>query len=345
MDKLKRVTHLSNNFERIKGIKSILRFGGVSELSQIDISIVIPTYNRIELLIQAIESAALQVDADLEYEIIVLDNSLENYPIVIDELIKRGINLRRFSYYTNTKNLGMFGNWNRGIELARGKWIAFLHDDDLLRKDYLVLVKKIIENTKAAAIIASNDKITNTDTVEYDRLIEKKTFLKMRQIDSLIWGTNPYGAPTCGSLFLKSKAIESGGFDDRLFPSSDWFFLYSMNESSEVLKSMFPLGYYRQLDNESLKKSTIISFVEDIVVFQTYASQSTFIGRIANLFFGEEQYVDFVNRVIQMSSGEVRLDDINNIKEYRVRNGRLLLFKVTRIVYWKVKYLFSGGLK
>ena len=35
-------------------------------------------------------------------------------------------------YYKNEKILGMLGNWNRGIELARAPFVTYCHDDDML---------------------------------------------------------------------------------------------------------------------------------------------------------------------------------------------------------------------
>ena len=39
--------------------------------------------------------------------------------------------------YVNKENIGMIGNWNRGFELANTKYVAMLHDDDMLADIYL----------------------------------------------------------------------------------------------------------------------------------------------------------------------------------------------------------------
>ena len=88
------------------------------------LSIVIPTYKRVNGAISAIKSVL--VNTDIVYEIVVINND----PLTdnaIEKFVKnKGSNI---SYYIN-KNLGMFGNWNKGISLAKGKYITILHDDD-----------------------------------------------------------------------------------------------------------------------------------------------------------------------------------------------------------------------
>ena len=39
-------------------------------------------------------------------------------------------------YYQNEKNIGLFGNWNRCVELSTSKWVAMLHSDDEILDDY-----------------------------------------------------------------------------------------------------------------------------------------------------------------------------------------------------------------
>ena len=43
-------------------------------------------------------------------------------------------------YMKNEENIGMFGNWNRALEVTRTKYVVLLHDDDWLTENYIETV-------------------------------------------------------------------------------------------------------------------------------------------------------------------------------------------------------------
>lgn len=87
------------------------------------LSIVIPTYNRLDLLRETIASVRAQTCGD--YELIVVDDASEDgtwpYLSGLD-----GVRAHR-----NEVRLGLAANWNRAISLARGEYVYVLQDDDL----------------------------------------------------------------------------------------------------------------------------------------------------------------------------------------------------------------------
>ena len=90
------------------------------------VSICIPTYNRAGMIGKAIESALGQTYRNIE--VIVVDNaSTDNTGVVV-----AGYSDQRFRYVKNDRNLGLFGNFNRCIELAKGKYLHILHSDDYI---------------------------------------------------------------------------------------------------------------------------------------------------------------------------------------------------------------------
>lgn len=95
-------------------------------------SIVIPTYNRATDLRFAINCILRQTFHD--YEIVISDNcSTDN-----TEKTVASIGNERIRYYRNATNIGEKRNYQKGISLARGKYV-FLHGDDdfLLNEDAL----------------------------------------------------------------------------------------------------------------------------------------------------------------------------------------------------------------
>ena len=76
------------------------------------VSICIPTYNRAGMVRKAIDSALSQSYQNIE--VLVVDNASED---AIESVIA-GYNDSRLQFFKNTKNLGIFGNFNRCIELS-----------------------------------------------------------------------------------------------------------------------------------------------------------------------------------------------------------------------------------
>ena len=88
------------------------------------ISAVIPTYNRRDMVCEAIDSALTQTYPC--HEIIVVDDgSTDGTGELLRE--KYGDRIR----YIRQENAGPSAARNRGIEAATGEWIAFLDSDDL----------------------------------------------------------------------------------------------------------------------------------------------------------------------------------------------------------------------
>jgi glycosyltransferase involved in cell wall biosynthesis len=87
------------------------------------VSVVIPTYNRSEMLREAVDSVLAQEFREFEL-IVVDDGSTDNTPRVLEAY---GDDIR----YFRQDNKGVSAARNRGIDLASGTLIAFLDSDDL----------------------------------------------------------------------------------------------------------------------------------------------------------------------------------------------------------------------
>lgn len=97
------------------------------------ISICIPTYKRPDLLVCAIESCFEQTYQNIE--IIISDDSPDDCS---EKAIIRWIESNRVRYYRNSPALKQANNVNHLFDLAQGKYLVLLHDDDLLLPDAVV---------------------------------------------------------------------------------------------------------------------------------------------------------------------------------------------------------------
>lgn len=112
------------------------------------VSIVIPTYNRASLLLEALDSVKAQTYKDIEV-VIVDDGSTDDTEAVVANY--RGLNIQ---YYRLEKNVGYIGARNKGIELATGAYISFLDSDDRLLPTKIETLVNTFLQTGADLVLA-----------------------------------------------------------------------------------------------------------------------------------------------------------------------------------------------
>jgi glycosyltransferase involved in cell wall biosynthesis len=111
----------------------------------IRISAVIPTYNRERTIARAIDSALAQRFPASEI-IIMDDGSADNTGRIAESY---GGKIR----YLYQANGGVSAARNRGVQEAKGEWIAFLDSDDYWLPDHLGRMAKAIEATEGKAAL------------------------------------------------------------------------------------------------------------------------------------------------------------------------------------------------
>ena len=105
-----------------------------------DISAVITTYNRCEMLATALEALLSRQTGGVRYEVIVVDNnSTDNTRATIEAFIARGhANLR----YVFEPKQGIAHGRNAGIAAARADIIAFTDDDVVVTENWIATINR-----------------------------------------------------------------------------------------------------------------------------------------------------------------------------------------------------------
>jgi glycosyltransferase involved in cell wall biosynthesis len=254
-----------NNFIKYMNIQSVLLFGFSECHDNAAITICIPTYKRPRLLRDALLSASNQ-DTDTSYQIIVVDNDSDFENTEVLDIIK-SLNIKNIAYYKNKKNLLFTGNVNRCIFLAKTRWTALLHDDDLLKSNYIADISKILDDygdnidglSVGFDMINYPFKTINQEKSKFLRKIHK--FLKERTkkmvkipLSANLFCGNIYMAPTCGMVFRRESFINSGGIDQDK-PSNDWAFNIFFSQKYKFYKYRESMGVYRWEVNYILQEA------------------------------------------------------------------------------------------
>ncbi|RMD86696.1 MAG: glycosyltransferase family 2 protein [Candidatus Dadabacteria bacterium] len=90
-----------------------------------EVSVIIPAYNRREMLLRAVKSVLRQDYKD--YELIVVNDGSEEDLSDVKTLVLESGNI----FTSHEYNRGVAAARNTGIKLSRGRWVAFLDSDDL----------------------------------------------------------------------------------------------------------------------------------------------------------------------------------------------------------------------
>lgn len=114
------------------------------------ISIVTTVYNRARYLGAAMESVLAQDHGDFEY--IVLDDGSVDDSLAV---ARSYANDPRVRVIANSRNLGDYANRNKGVELARGKYIKFVDSDDLVYPHCVGEMLAVAERYPEAGVVFS----------------------------------------------------------------------------------------------------------------------------------------------------------------------------------------------
>lgn len=245
-----------DNFITYRNIKSNLLWGNTTLCKSPKVSIIMPVYNHPDYFRLALKSAIEQNYVD-QYEIIVVDNNDQCEGPTANQKIVEEFNNPKVLYYRNEKNIGMFGNWNRGIELARAPYVTYCHDDDMLLPNALTRLMEIQKRTGNKAIFSayntmdSNNKIINSSqfssTKKWGILVHRDcyTYTLFNQfISSCGFGV--------GCLFSKQCLIEIGGYDPEFYPAADYALQAHYTYRFGSVYNCIPTFNYRIAENESL---------------------------------------------------------------------------------------------
>ena len=180
-------------------------------MSGLDASVVIPTRNRWALLQPGLASALGQEDVELEV-IVVDDGSTDETPERLAALSDP--RLRALRHETS---LGVAPARNRGIAEARGRWVAFLDDDDVWAPRKLRTQIDAAEGADAAFAYAGAIHHDAGGHVIQVELAPDPSALRERL---LLHNAIPAGS---SNMIVRADLLaEIGGFDERLFQLADW---------------------------------------------------------------------------------------------------------------------------
>jgi glycosyltransferase involved in cell wall biosynthesis len=172
------------------------------------VSIIIPTFNRAQLCMEAVKSALNQTYTDIEI-IVIDDGSTDSTPQIINNLHPKVLYIRQ-------SNGGVTKARNAGINAAHGEFVAFLDSDDIWLPWKIECQLKVLRYFPTAGMVWTDMKaVDKNGTILYESYIAEmychyQNFNRDKQFNQQaflekVWNSHPEIANGrkcyCGNIF------------------------------------------------------------------------------------------------------------------------------------------------
>lgn len=197
------------------------------------ISVLMPVYNAEKFLNESIDSILNQTYKDFEF-LIINDASTDNSKEII-----LSYKDPRIRYFENKKNLGVAKTLNRGLRLAKGKYVARMDADDIASLQRLQLQHEILnQQENKLAVVASYYDIIDENG---NHLYAQKNASTPEEIYYTLYFNNCLGHPT---VMINKKIIKAfNGYNEQQEAEDYdlWLRLASRYKFRKIKKSLLKL--------------------------------------------------------------------------------------------------------
>lgn len=213
---------------------------GLSIMSEPLVSIIIPTYNRLNYVQRAVESALQQSYQNTEVWVID-DGSTDGTAEVL-----RGRYGERINYVWQ-ENQDRSVARNLGLSLANGKYIAFLDSDDVWLPEKLSSQVQVMECPKSENLVAVCSSAWRID-FEGKRLgsvpVGRAGKLAQFKLADFFNGPKIFASPS--NMLIRAEALRlTGGFDPTIRYGEDWDLIIRLRANGQFHYIDQPLLEYR----------------------------------------------------------------------------------------------------
>jgi GT2 family glycosyltransferase/tetratricopeptide (TPR) repeat protein len=184
------------------------------------ISIIIPTFNQIDVTKQCLES--IEAFTPEEHEIIFVDNGSTDgtWQWIRMEMFKHP----NYKLIKNETNLGFPVAVNQGAKVAQGEYLCFLNNDTVVSKEWLKGLKECLDSFTDVAIVGPRTNYVSgpqavTDTTGYDTLLKYVSYAEnfRKAYKGLYW---PFWRIAFCQFMRRDVFEKLGGWDERFSPGN-----------------------------------------------------------------------------------------------------------------------------
>ena len=182
------------------------------------VSIIMATYNRAHFIVETVQSIQNQIYKNWEC-LIIDDGGIDNTLEVIQPIIDSD---KRFQFLkrTNKYKKGLPGCRNYGLDLAKGEFIIFFDDDDIVHPQNLeICVSELTDKSMLFCIYGRNTFINKFHyNFEYSKEYNSR-IIDISYIERIVM--NEFLLNSC-SVMWKRECLQENQFNENLMYAEDW---------------------------------------------------------------------------------------------------------------------------
>lgn len=215
-------------------------------MSHPKVSVLMPAYNAEKYLGQAIESILNQTFGDFEC-IIIDDCSKDKTWDIIQEYAKKD---KRIVGVTNEHNLGIAGNLNKAISLAKGQYLARMDADDWAYPDRFEKQIAFLDSNPKVGIVGGAMEVYNEslDTLLYVR----SYYTDNASLRAYMFKQSPFSHPC---IMYRKEVIKDNLYNEKLSPTEDYDLYFRVGKTYEFANLEDILLKYRTSNTQSSSKT------------------------------------------------------------------------------------------
>lgn len=268
------------------------------------VSVIIPAFNSSKFIASTIKSVLQQSYSRIEI-IVIDDGSTDNTAKILKKL-----NSKKTRYFYQ-KNKGLSFSRNRGLQLAQGKYIAFMDHDDFWYPDKIEKQLDIFRKKRKVGLVYTDGFITNLQGKVYQRFFSlQKPYKGKVTIDLINGNVIPWS-----SVMIRHNILAPfPPFRKQLYIAEDYDFLLRVSLKTEFDYVDKPLIRYQRHET-NLSKKEHRSLEEKLWVLENFlkGSSSDNIKRIAERRLAEI-YLEYC--LVLLVAGNIRI--------FKISFGKLL---------------------
>lgn len=246
------------------------------------ITVLLPVYNAEKYLAIAIESILHQTFTDFEF-LIIDDCSTDSSWDIIQKYSKQD---KRIVSLRNEVNLKGCNTLNKGLKLARGKYIARLDNDDWSYPDRFEKQFDFMESHPEVGIVGGVMELMN----EAGNVIGKRTYhLTDGEIRKKLFRYSPFSHPLV--MFRKSILDQAGYYNPAYAPADDYDLYFRMGKLSQFANLPDVLLKYRVVKGSMTQNLTKRMELTTLMVRRLYGNDGVYKSGLLDRFYSTLHYL------------------------------------------------------
>lgn len=215
------------------------------------ISVIIPTYQPQIYLEECLDSLRNQTLSTDNFEILlVLNGCCEPYQSQIKNYLSR-YDMGNVCFF-QTDVPGVSNARNIALDNARGKYITFIDDDDIISGNYLL---SLLEDSDEEVLVVSDEKVFVDSIFQCSNDYISEAFHRFKSHDrNSIYLKRSFLSSSCCKIIPKTM-IGNFRFNTRFKIGEDSLFMFSISKNVKEIKLANDAVYYRRCRLGSASRS------------------------------------------------------------------------------------------